>query len=113
MLFIEPKLTIKHTLDLAKGFLGMMHRRHFVVATIPLAALTLFVPTDGALAQTPGKAEVKISELRPVVRKYVDHLSQEYKTHTGIEFSQEEQGQMVEEIIDKMKARGFYAYVDP
>ena len=63
--------------------------------------------------QKSGKATVKISELRPIVTQYVDHLSQLSKEHTGVEFSPEEKKQMVEDTIFQMKNEGFYAYIDP
>jgi len=61
----------------------MIHRRHFLrSATLPLAALALAFPAHLALAQqTSGKAEVKISELRPVVEEYVNHLSETKQAH--------------------------------
>ena len=48
----------------------MKRYRHFLCAAPLLsAALALFVPAHLALAQqASGKAEVKISELRPIVR---------------------------------------------
>jgi hypothetical protein len=95
----------------------MLHRRHFLfAATLPVGAFALStsVPVHLALAQqTSGKAEVKISELRPVVTTYVEHLSEAFKKHTGTELTPEEQKQMVEDTITKMTAEGYYAYVDP
>jgi hypothetical protein len=93
----------------------MIPRRHLLrSAMLTLAALALAVPAHLALAQqTSGKATVKISELRPIVTQYVDHLSQLSKEHTGVEFSAEEKQQMVEDTISQMKTEGFYAYIDP
>ena len=93
----------------------MIHRRHFLRAAPLLAAtLALSVPAHLALAQqASGKATVKISELKPIVTQYVDHLSQLSKEHTGVEFSPEEKKQMVEDTIFQMKNEGFYAYIDP
>lgn len=80
-------------------------------AMLLLAWETLSVP---ALAQQmSSKPTVKISELRPIVTQYVDHLSQLSKEHTGVELSPEEKKQMVEDTICKMKAEGFYDFVDP
>lgn len=92
----------------------MIHRRHFLYAATLLSVVALSVPGHLALAQqTSGKPEVKISELRPVVKRYVDHLSEAYEKHTGIGFTQEEKKEMIEETIANMKAQGYYAYIDP
>jgi hypothetical protein len=93
----------------------MIQRRHFLyAATLLSAAVALSVTAHLARAQqTYGNAEVKISELRPVLEQYFDHLSQVYKENTGVAFSPEEKKQMVEDTISKMKKRQFYTYVDP
>jgi hypothetical protein len=93
----------------------MTKRRRFLgTARLLLISAALLVPAATASAQeAPAKAEVKLSELRPVVERYVEQLSQAYKTHTGVGFSSEVKKQMVEDTIANMQARGFYTYVDP
>lgn len=111
----RKKMRYSRTQPARNGFSGMIHRRRFLcAATLLLAAPALSMSAHLALAQqTCGKAEVKISELRPIVEKYVEHQAQVYKENIGVEFSQEEIKHMVENTISKMKARCFYAYIDP
>jgi hypothetical protein len=116
MSLIDTKATVACQPSPARGCSwGMIHRRHFLcVATFLSGVSFLFVPAELALAQqTSGKAVVKISELRPIVKQYVDDLSEEFKKHTGVEFSPEKKSWMVEDTISKMEAQGFYAYIDP
>jgi hypothetical protein len=79
-----------------------------------LAAQSLCVPADVALAQQrPGRAEVKLSEAKPLVKQYVESISKAAKEHTGIEFSEEQKTEMVNTILSKMEVQGTYAFIDP
>jgi hypothetical protein len=94
----------------------MMHRRHFLhFAALPLGALALFMPLHHAAMaqQTHGKPEVKLSKLRPVVKRYVEQLSETHEKNTGTGFSEEEKKKMIEKAIARLKAQGFYTYIDP
>jgi hypothetical protein len=93
--------------------MAMLYRRHFLRSVmLILAPLALPVPTPRA-QETYSRPEVKISELRPVVKRYIERLSQAYEKHTGVGFSEQEKKVMVEETISKLEAQRFYAYVDP
>jgi hypothetical protein len=93
----------------------MMHRRRFLGATtLFLEALGLFVPVNVASAQQiSAKPEVKISEAKPVIVKYVEQMSQAAKKDLGVELSAEQQIEMVDASLSNMKPQGSYAFVDP
>jgi hypothetical protein len=116
MLFIDAKKMSPLTKHARGCFSGMIHRRNFlsIAAVLSAASLVMFAPTNVTLAQQlSSKATVKISELRGVVKQYVDHLSQLSKEYTGVEFSQEEKNQMIADTIFAMQAERFYTYIDP
>jgi hypothetical protein len=93
----------------------MMHRRHFLGATtLLLEAAGLFVPAYAASAQQmPTKPEVKISEAKPLIMKYVDEMSQAAKNDLGIKLSEAQKVEMVDAILSNMRARESYDFVDP
>jgi hypothetical protein len=93
----------------------MIYRRHFLRATtLLLAARALGAPADMALAQQlSDKPLVKRSEARPMILKYIEKMSQDAKEHTGVELSQKQKNDLVNDILSKMEAQGTYAFIDP
>jgi Spy/CpxP family protein refolding chaperone len=93
----------------------MIDRRYFLgVATLLLGAVSLFVPAGVASAQQmSAKPEVKISEARAVITKYVDKMSQAAKKEIGFELTQAQKVEMVDAILDQMKEQRSYDFIDP
>ena len=92
-----------------------MRRRQFLgAAMLPLGALSLYLPANIALGQQmSGKPQVKLSEMRPSVKEYVERMAQTTKEQTGIELSKEKQAEIVNIILSKMETQGTYDFVDP
>jgi hypothetical protein len=93
----------------------MMRRRYFLfIATLLLAARTLRLPAGVALAQQGlDIPQVRRSEAEPMVRKYVDLMSDDAKKHTGVELSQQQKTELVNSILSEMENRGIYGFIDP
>jgi hypothetical protein len=91
----------------------MMHRRHFLCAAT-LTAGAMSVSANVALAQQNlVKPEVKLSEAKPLVMRYVENMSQASKELTGVEFTSEQKIEMRDAMITKMKDQDIYMFVDP
>jgi hypothetical protein len=110
------KLRYSRTQPVRNCFSGMIHRRHFLcaIATPPLAAVALFVPTEGALAQQMSdKPTVKLSEVMPALTLDVEQMAQDVKERTGIELSTDQKTKMLNAMLTQMKAQDTYVFVDP
>jgi hypothetical protein len=59
------------------------------------------------------KPQVKISEARPLIGRYVDKMAQDSKELLRIELSEAQKKEMVEAILSKMETQGTYDFVDP
>jgi hypothetical protein len=81
-------------------------------------ALALLVETLGLLLHSDAqqlweKPQIKLSEVRPLIRHYVDDMAKDAEK-SGIEvISEENRAKMVEIIISEMKAQGTYDFVEP
>jgi transcription initiation factor TFIIIB Brf1 subunit/transcription initiation factor TFIIB len=68
-----------------------------------LEAVGLFVPSYAASAQQmPAKPEVKISEAKLLIMKYVDKMSRAAKNDLGIKLSEAQKIEMVEALADEL-----------
>jgi len=76
-------------------------------------ALPLAVITTGLRAQDSNKPEVKWSEAKPIIKEYVEKMSAAAKASTGVEFTDEQKAQLVDQISARMEAQHIYAFIDP
>jgi 2-phosphoglycerate kinase len=65
-----------------------------------------------ARAQQTNKPTVKLSEVKQRVKELVDNLSRDAKEH-GVEVSEDQKNEMVNNILSKMRDQGTYAFIDP
>ena len=61
---------------------------------------------------TDDRPIIKLSEARPIVRRYVEDINDSAKAHGLGGLNEKQKSEMVESIIDGMKARGTYEFVD-
>jgi hypothetical protein len=59
-----------------------------------------------------GKPQIKLSELRPALRLYVEDVSHSAREHGMEELSQEQKNKLIETIIADMEAQGTYEFVE-
>lgn len=76
------------------------------LAVSPIAAFS----TKSDDGQLP---EVKRSEAKPLIREYVEKLSENKKKYTGIELSVFEKKKLENEILQRMEQAGVYNFWDP
>jgi hypothetical protein len=93
----------------------MMYRRQFLCfATLLLTARATLMPAGVALAQQkPDKPELKRSEVWKAAERYVSDVSKHAKESMGVELSDEQKQNMIDNIISGIYAQGTYAVVDP
>jgi hypothetical protein len=85
----------------------MKSSRYFAV-TLLLAALTVSLPTNVALAQQILK--VHFSGVRSTATRYVEKESEAVKERTGVEFSAKQKTEMMDAIISEMASQGTYNF---
>lgn len=93
----------------------MMYRRQFLYsAQLLLTALATFIPGGIVLAQqTSAKPELKRTEVWKAAERYVSDVSKHAKESMGVELSDEQKQNMIDNIISGIYAQGTYAVVDP
>jgi hypothetical protein len=89
-------------------------RRNFLGAITALLSILLVGTLAGAQEKaTQGKAEIKRSDLKPVIMQYVEKMSQDSKKTTGVEFTAAQKADIASSILTKMEAQNIYAFTDP
>jgi hypothetical protein len=93
----------------------MMYRREFLCsAPLLLTALATFMPAGVTVAQQwNGKPELKRSEVWKAAERYVKDVSEHAKESMGVDLSDEQKQNMIDNIISGIYAQGTYAVVDP
>ncbi len=92
-----------------------LYRREFLfTAPLLLAALGSPAATNITLAQQMSdKPQVKRSEVKPLVRQFVEKMSQDAMKYNGVGFTEEQKIKMVNDMLFKMETQGPYEFVDP
>jgi hypothetical protein len=81
------------------------------MATAYLAVSPL--TTISAKAQDGQLPEVKRSEAKPLIREYIEKLSENRKKYTGVELSIFEKRKLENEVMMRMEEAGVYNFWDP
>jgi hypothetical protein len=85
-------------------------RRHLARTglLLPPALLGTVVP-----AQEENKPAIKWSEAKPIIREYVERMSQASKNAGGAEFTFQQKSELVDTNMAKMEAQHVYHFFDP
>jgi hypothetical protein len=84
----------------------MMRMATAYLAVSPIATFS----TKAEDIQLP---EIKRSEAKPIIREYIEKLSENKRKYTGIELSVFEKRKLENEIMQRMEQSGVYNFWDP
>lgn len=90
--------------------MSQITRRNLAYMGLGLPVMLL---SSAAVSQESGKPEIKWSEAEPIIKKYVEQLSEASKQSTGIEFTTEQKTILAQQIRQNMDVEHLFAFVDP
>ncbi|MGJ0395226.1 MAG: hypothetical protein ACR65U_03210 [Methylocystis sp.] len=89
-----------------RGFLAL------VAGTAAMSVASTCAAQDSPKLSAP-KPEIKRSEAKPLIKEYVERMSDDRKKYLGVELSAFEKQKLEHEILTKIEEAGIYNFWDP
>lgn len=93
--------------------MGNMHRRDMLNLSATMLALFEFVRPVRAVAQDATMAEIKRSEIKPIIAARVEEIARASKEMLGVEITKKQRDELERGILADMESRGTYVFIDP
>jgi hypothetical protein len=95
-----------------------LYRRGFLELVAMTAAVSTISAASNCIAQESPETDklrpsVKRSEAKPLIKEYVERMSENRKKYLGVELSAFEKQKLEHEILSKVEETGVYDFWDP